>query len=618
MEHESFEDNEIATLLNSHYISIKVDREERPDIDSVYMSVCQAMNGQGGWPLTILMTPDQQPFFSATYLPKRSRNGHSGLMELLLRVTDLWKRDNETLIKFSTDIMKHISDFKEVTAKEPNHLLIEDGVSQFKNSFDPVNGGFGGAPKFPTPHNLLFLLRYGAISCDEECINMVDTTLTQMYKGGIFDHVGGGFSRYSTDSYWLVPHFEKMLYDNALLLYTYTEYYEYTKDPLFKKIAERISSYVLSELTDPLGGFYCAQDADSEGVEGKYYVFTPTEVKQILGNEAGELFNKQFDITDNGNFEGKNIPNLLKNPRPFLYALDDSLQLLYDYRKNRTQLHKDDKILTSWNSLMISALAKAARVFQDDNQQKAAKKAYHFIHEYLMNENYTLKVRYRDSHSAGEGKIDDYAFLSLAAFELYKSTYDLNYLEDCIKISKILIVNFFDEEQGGCYLYSKEGEQLIKRPKEVYDGAIPSGNSVFAFVLIQLYRLTGDIQWKDYIEKQLAFLSGHIQDYPAGYSFSLIAIQSYLNSSKELICTAKTQDILLPLQELLLETYQPDLSLLIKTEENQEQLEKLAPFTEDYPIPEEGALYYLCENNACSAPIKELKELNKLLSISKK
>lgn len=614
MERESFEDEEVATLLNTLFISIKVDREERPDVDAVYMSVCQAMLGQGGWPLTIIMTPEQQPFYAATYLPKKARNGQLGLTELLLRVSEIWKRDKSQLLLFSKDILETISKREIDESEVPTTSLLTEAMSQFKATFDPKYGGFSSAPKFPTPHNLLFLLRYGAFTNNIDALAMVETTLKQMFKGGIFDHIGGGFSRYSTDDAWLVPHFEKMLYDNALLLYTYVECYEKTRDAIYKQIAGRIITYVLRELTDPLGGFYCGQDADSDGVEGKYYVFTPDEIIAVLGKEQGEQFNNQFDITSNGNFEGKSIPNLLKNPRPFLYTKEDNFQPLYDYRKKRAKLHKDDKILTSWNGLMIAALAKASRILNVDSYLSAAKKADDFIKSYLMDGNKNLYVRYRDSDSAGEGKIDDYAFYAWALLELYETTYEISYLEDCILITECLITNFFDEDNGGCFLYSKEGEVLIRRPKEVYDGAIPSGNSVFSMILIQLYRLTGNPKWNDYSSKQLAFLTGHIKHYPAAYSFSLIAIQSELNPSKELICTVTDTSALSDIKELLTHKYLPNLTVIVKTKENSERLANIAPFTNDYPLPSKGACFYLCQNNTCSAPITDIKELETLIS----
>lgn len=613
MERESFEDEEVATLLNNTFISIKVDREERPDIDAVYMAVCQAMHGSGGWPLTILMTADQMPFYSGTYLPKNTRNGLMGLTELIQRISEVWRTDNSQLLSFGNDMLRYLQEKESVKKESPTEDLLHKAITLFKQSYDPVYGGFSSAPKFPTPHNLLFLLRYSKTHENDQVLPMVENTLKKMFQGGIFDHIGGGFSRYSTDNAWLVPHFEKMLYDNALLLYTYVECYQKTKEPLYQYIGERIIKYVLRELTDEQGGFYCGQDADSEGIEGKYYVFTPDEISKVLGKQDAKHFNEQFDITKEGNFEGKSIPNLLKNSNSFLYTFEENFKALYEYRLKRTKLHKDDKILTSWNGLMIAALAKAARIWDDERCLVAAKKANTFIKTKLSDTNGNLYVRYRDNESAGEGKIDDYAFYAWALLELYESTLDISYLEDCIHIVENIIANFFDNNDGGCYLYSKEGEVLIQRPKEVYDGAIPSGNSVFALILTHLFRLTGNPKWNDISTKQLAFLTGHIKDYPAAYSFSLIAIQSDLSPSKELICVALTLQDIKPLKELLVKIYQPNLTVIIKTQENADKLKDLAAYIKDYPFPEEGVVYYLCQNNSCSAPITDFKVLEELL-----
>lgn len=614
MAHECFEDEEVASLLNSTFISIKVDREERPDIDAVYMAVCQTMHGHGGWPLTILMTAEQIPFYSGTYLPKHTRNGLLGLTELIQKVSDIWRTDKTQLINFGNDILQYLQRKEDVKNDTPTIELLHTAVTMFGQSYDPVYGGFSSAPKFPTPHNLIFLLRYSEIFDQSNVLPMVETTLKKMYQGGIFDHIGGGFSRYSTDDAWLVPHFEKMLYDNALLLYAYAECYQKTKNPLYQFIGERIIQYVLFELTDEQGGFFCGQDADSEGVEGKYYVFTPDEIISVLGSHDGKRFNENFDITKEGNFEGKSIPNLLMNKNPVQQPSEQELQKLYDYRRNRTKLHKDDKILTSWNGLMIAALAKAARIWNDENSLSAAKKACDFIQSKLTKANGNLYVRYREGESVGEGTIDDYAFYAWALIELYESTFELEYLEECIRIVENIHSDFFDERNGGCYLYGTEGEVLIQRPKEVYDGAIPSGNSVYAFILSLLYRLTGDPKWNSACTKQLSFLAGHIKDYPAAYSFSLIAMQSELTQSLELVCvTNQIQDIG-PFQKFLSKIYQPNLTVIVKTKENEEKLNDIASFTKEYPIHDQETRFYLCKNHTCYPPVSTLQELQALLS----
>ena len=404
MAHESFEDAEVAELLNQYFVCIKVDREERPDIDAVYMSVCQAMTGQGGWPLTVFMTPEQTPFYCATYIPKLPGYNSSGLMYLLPEVNRLWKEQRDTLMKQGDSIIDYLKQFEDLSqSQEPSIPLLTSAVTELKQAFDPVNGGFHTAPKFPTPHNLVFLMKYGIYEKDESVLKMVEKTLVQMYRGGIFDNIGGGFSRYSTDERWLSPHFEKMLYDNALLAYAYLDAYQLTQKPIYEIAARRTLDYVLSELQDDEGGFYCGQDADSDGVEGKFYVFTPEEINQLLGSKDGSEWNAWYQVSEKGNFEGKNIPNLLSNPEFESYP-DHILELnkqIYDYRLTRTKLHKDDKVLTSWNGLMIAAFAKAYSVLGESRYYEAALKTQKFISTTLTNEKGRLdrkSTRLNSSH----------------------------------------------------------------------------------------------------------------------------------------------------------------------------------------------------------------------------
>lgn len=613
MAHESFEDAEVAAVLNRDYVCIKVDREERPDIDRVYMEVCQALTGAGGWPLTVMMTPDQKPFWAGTYLPKTGTYGRLGLMELLAAVTEQWRTGRDKLI-FAGNQLTDLLNRSGKTGKEsaqPEKALLHRALETFENSYDKQWGGFGREPKFPTPHNLLFLLQYALLEKNPSARTMAEHTLVQMFRGGIFDHIGGGFSRYSTDGRWLVPHFEKMLYDNALLAYAYLEAYQMTRQTLYSMVAQRTLDYTLRELTDEKGGFYCGQDADSDGIEGKYYVFTRQEIEDILGREEGAFFSDWYGVTDGGNFEGKNILNLLENPNygeatPRIKGLSNQL---YQYRFGRTHLHKDDKVLTSWNALAIAALAKAGRLLGQGAYLESAKKAQRFLENTMMDESFRLKLRWREGESAHAGQLDDYAFYAFALLELYQSTYEVDYLRQAIEISKQMLEQFWDEGQGGFFLYSKDSEQLISRPKEIYDGAIPAGNSVAAVVVESLAKLTGDIRWQEISDRQLIFLAGAIQDYPAGHSVALIAISKAIYPSLELVCVTAEEDMPGELSAFLAENALPNLTLLLKTDKNKYELGKLAPFTENYPIPESGTAYYLCQNNACSAPIYRLEEL---------
>ncbi len=614
MAHESFEDHEVADYLNRHFISVKVDREERPDIDNVYMTVCQMFTGSGGWPLTILMTPEQIPFWAGTYLPKYTRSGHVGLMELLPTINKIWNENQESILSAGEELVKELK--KGINGishpATPDKEITQLGFRQFKKTYDSVYGGFGSAPKFPTPHNLMFLLYFAVIEQNASAQNMAEHTLEQMYRGGIFDHIGGGFSRYSTDEKWLIPHFEKMLYDNALLSYTYLEAYRFTGRSLYKRVAKKTLDYVSNELTHKNGGFFASQDADSEGIEGKYYVFTQKELQSALGVSNYKIFSDWFHITPKGNFEGKNIPNLIQNSNfeeenP---TIDQIVKKLYDYRKSRTLLHKDDKILTSWNALMIASFAKASRVLNDLGYLNKAKQAEEFISSKLTDSSGGLFLRYRDGETAIAGQIDDYAFYAYSLLELYHATFDTIYLEKCIFITEKMVELFWDKEESGFYLYAYNAEQLISRPKEVYDGAIPSGNSVAGIVLSQLSRLTGEEKWRALSYDQISFLSGAIKEYPAAFSMSLIALLEALSPSRELVCVSSKDALPEELFTFLDSPASVNLTVLFKTPENQARLEQLAPFTGQYPIPEDGCLYYLCENGACQAPVSDLLHLH--------
>jgi len=618
MAHESFEDEKVAEILNRDFISIKLDREERPDIDSVYMSVCQIMTGSGGWPLTIIMTPEKKPFFADTYLPKTSRYGRIGLIELLEEVARQWKTNRKRLTEAGDEISDYLSKLaNRKTEGEPSKELLKRAFENYKRSFDSKWGGFGGAPKFPTPHNLIFLLRYSHLEKDSESLKMAEKTLEHMYRGGIFDHIGGGFSRYSTDDKWLVPHFEKMLYDNALLAYAYLEAYSLTKRELYRSVAEKTLGYVLRELTDPLGGFYGGQDADSEGVEGKYYVFTPEEIKKVLGKAEGKRFCEWFGITSEGNFEGKSIPNLINNSS---FEREDSevsalCERLYEYRLKRTSLHMDDKILTSWNALMISAFARAALLLGSKAYLETAIRAEKFISEFLTDKSGRLLVRWRDGEAANLGQLDDYAFYALSLIELYDATFDLSYLKKALEIAREMIRLFEDSENGGYYIYASDSEQLISRPKEVYDGAMPSGNSVAALVLNRLALLTGDKALNDAAERQLRFITGAAEAYPSGYAFSMLALISSLYPSLELICVSSGKEAPPELTEFLRKEPVLNLTVLVKTSENAKAVSEIAPFATEYPIPEQGSIYYLCRNKSCFAPTYSIQELKGLLDL---
>ena len=602
MAHESFEDNAVARAINAAFLPIKVDREERPDVDAVYMAACVAMNGSGGWPLTLLLTPDQKPFWAGTYLPKAQ------LLQLLGRAAQLWRDDREAVLSAGEALTAHLRQENASPSDSPRRETVAQAAELFAQSFDPEWGGFGPPPKFPTPHNLIFLLRYAHLTENAHTRDMALQTLDAMYRGGLFDHVGGGFSRYSTDHRWLVPHFEKMLYDNALLALAYTDAFQYTRRPLYEKIVRRTLDYVLRELSASPGGFCCGQDADSDGVEGKYYTLTPDDLPPVLGQLDAERFCQWYGVTLAGNFEGKSIPNLLaqehfdREPE----GLSALREQVYHYRLHRTALHRDDKVLTAWNALALAALARAGLVLDEPRYLAAAEKIVSFLSVHLVCPDGRLLARWREGEAAHPGKLDDYAFYSWGLLELYGATFAPAYLAQAVKLAGIMLDFFFDRERGGFYPYASDGEQLLTRTKEVYDGAMPSGNSVAALVLLRLARLTGENRWREAAELQMSWLAGAI-DYPAGHSFAMLAFLEALWPSAELVITARAVPV--ELKPFLRQAPHPELTVLLKTPESADILAGLAPFTKDYPIPERGSKYYLCRNGACAQPTDSIANL---------
>ncbi len=614
MERESFEDNDVASLLNQSFVAIKVDREERPDIDHIYMDVCQALTGQGGWPLTIIMTSDQKPFFAGTYFPKNDRMGMQGLITILEAVRDAWKTKRDALIDSSQQIMNHISKKSVSSEKEIPDNIFDTAFSYYKQHFDPFYGGFGQAPKFPTPHNLMFLLRYWKMTKEQFALEMAEKALDSMYKGGIYDHIGFGFCRYSTDRKWLVPHFEKMLYDNALLSITYLEAYQATQKEKYGLIAHDILTYILRDMTSPEGGFYCAEDADSEGVEGKFYLWTLDEVKEILGDEEGRTLALYYDITNKGNFEGKSIPNLINNNLPYenINEVKASRDKLFKHRENRIHPYKDDKILTSWNGLMIAAMAIAGRLLKSERFTNAAKKAAAFINEKLVREDGRLLARYRDGESNFPAYAEDYAFLTLGLIELYETTYDTDYLKRALELSDDLLKIFWDDNDGGLFVYGKDSEALITHPKEIYDGATPSGNSVTALNFMRLSRLTGRQDLEEKADLILKAFSDQISSYPLGYSYALMALMFGKARSQEVVIVSDSLDEAKPFINKLYDNFRPFTSSLVYRPDDN-KLEDVAPFIGSYTTISGKTSAYICEDFACQAPVNDEEAFGRML-----
>ena len=570
--------------MNQYFVSIKVDREERPDIDSVYMSVCQTFTGSGGWPMSIFMTWDKKPFFAGTYFPPKSHYGMPGFPDLLTVIANQWNNNRRELLQSAEQIIAHLKSAESGNKNVNDENLIEQAMQIFSESFDEINGGFGSAPKFPTPHNLLFLMLYAKQNQNSGALKMAEKTLLQMRKGGIFDHIGYGFSRYSTDKYFLAPHFEKMLYDNALLIIAYSAAYCLTKDKIYLDTAEKTAEYILREMTFSESGFYSAQDADSEGVEGKYYTFTLQEIMDILGEEKGKQFAQTYDITAGGNFEGTNIPNLLKS-NDLTTNFSDELRKLYDYRKSRTKLHLDDKILLSWNSMMIAALSMLYRVSHNEKYLNAAVNAQKFIEKNLCN-NMQLYTSWRNGTYSDIAFLDDYAFYVTALIELYNSTFDKAYLEKAERFCDEAVRRFVDDLKDGFYLSESENTELFMNPKETYDGAIPSGNSVMAYNFVRLYQLTENEKYRELAEKQLEFLSSQASNYLAGYCMFLIAKMLYENSPEHIIVALKND-----LDSEKVKISVPFLANISVMREN-----------EKYPLLNDEMTYYICKDHVCLPP----------------
>ncbi len=660
MERESFEDEEVSDFLNKHFVAIKVDREERPDIDHIYMTVCQAITGHGGWPLSVFLTPDKKPFYAGTYFPKNDRMGMVGFITLLKRISDAWNKNHDTLLESSDQIINIVESQSDVFPGEVGMETLHAAFRDFEKDFDSIYGGFGSAPKFPTPHNLYFLLRYWYITKNESALKMVEKTLDSMHRGGIYDHIGFGFSRYSTDRKWLVPHFEKMLYDNALLAIAYVEAFQATKKSEYAEIANQIFAYVLRDMTSPEGAFYSAEDADSEGVEGKFYVWTPAEVNKVLGEEAGIKFCTLYDITERGNFEGKSIPNLLKSrlsPEDRQFA-EECRQKLFEYREKRIHPHKDDKILTAWNGLMIAALSIGGRVLGNRDYIDAAAKAADFILQKMVREDGRLLARYRDGHAAYPAYLDDYSFLVWGLIELYQATYRTEYLRHALRLNDDMVRLFLDEKEGGLFIYGSDSEQLISRPKELYDGATPSGNSVSTMNFLKLARLAGRTDLEDLAQQQFYTFGGSLNAVPRAYAFMLSALGFALSGSTEVVlvegpgmadafatgdmangvmtgkadtankgytaaCRVKETsgrilgsyetDSLEEMTAVLGKDFHPFTVSVLVNHENSD-LVALAPYTANYVAVDEKTTAYVCRNFSCMAPVTTPGKLAELLS----
>lgn len=624
MERESFEDEEVAEILNRAYIAVKVDREERPDIDHIYMTACQLLTGRGGWPLTVIMAADQRPFFAGTYFPKHDQRGQVGLLRILLAFEEKWNAERTALFAYGQQLTKEIEQVHSMSSQESeaSEDVLTSAYESLKKSFDPIYGGFSEAPKFPTPHTLLFLLRYWKRNGDVYALEMAEKTLVKMAEGGIYDQVGYGFARYSTDAAWLVPHFEKMLYDNALLLIAYTEAWQSTKNPLFQRIVRELILYVKHEMMDENGGFFSAQDADSEGEEGKYYVFTHHEIMDLLGYEEGGLFCAYYGITPQGNFENQtNILHVAAGQKDLQHMDEETLKKRLDAsrkkvlaaRKLRREPHKDDKILTAWNALMIAALAKAGRVFNEPADVELAQKACQFIEENLYQDE-RLLARYREGEAAYPAYLDDHAFFLWALLELYASTYEAQYVEKAKRLADAMIALFMDSQNGGFYFAGLDTNEILVRNKEIYDGAIPSGNAVAIFALQRLGLLTDHAEYVNIAEHALYCFYDRVKQFPAGYTFFLIALGDYLKAPCRIVVAGRkqhpgTQAVISQIHERFLPQ-----AVVMLHEEKENTKNSLLSLNNAYCMVNERPTVYICVEDRCLPPILNQEALAEALN----
>jgi hypothetical protein len=634
MARESFEDPDVAKLLNEGFVCVKVDREERPDIDSVYMSICQMMSGSCGWPLTIIMTPDKKPFLATTYIPKRARFGQQGMMELIPEIRRLWTERRDEAAGLAEGIAATLKRRPEgPKGEEPDAETIKTAYEILAARFDEVNGGFGTAPKFPSPHNLLFLLRTWKRTGEARTLEMVERTLRAMKNGGIWDHVGWGFHRYSTDAGWFVPHFEKMLYDQAMLAIAYLEAFQATRREEYATTARQTLDYVLRDMMSDEGGFFSAEDAESEGEEGKFYLWSESELRDVLGNDEASLAVKVFGTAKHGNFSdeatsklvGRNILHMnatvaevaavLKTDEKALEKRLEAIQKkLYGARSLRVRPQRDEKVLTDWNGLMIAAMARAARVLDEDTYGKAASKAANFILRRMRNDTRLLH-RYRDGDVAHSGSLEDYAFLVWGLLELFELHFETPFLKAAVELNEAMLSHFWDPERGGLFFSPDDGEKLLVRQKDVYDGAMPSGNSVAACNLMRLSRMTGDVKLEEHARELMRAFSAEIASFPAAHTHLLQALDMAIGPSRELVISGEGNA---PDTGALLNAirsgYFPNVVVLLRrTGEKGNELAEIAPFVKEMRPMDGKASAYVCTRCSCKQPVTDVHAMLELL-----
>jgi len=630
MAHECFEKDEVADLLNQHFIAIKVDREERPDVDQVYMDVCQAMTGSGGWPLSIFMTPDALPFYAATYIPRQGGAGRMGMLELLPLVAEKWRADPERLKSAGQEIIDALAASRAV--REKGHLqndifrLAEQNLAE---AFDDKYGGFGKPPKFPRPHDLCFLLRRYRRTENSRLLDMVTRTLTAMRRGGIYDQVGFGFHRYATDETWLVPHFEKMLYDQAGLLTAYAEAYQVTQEPLFADTAREIAVYLKRDLRSPDGAFYAAEDADSEGEEGRFYVWSETELIDLLGSDVAGRFNPAYGVTAAGNYHeeatgeatGTNILHLAVPADEVRAVLtDDQLAAarnrLLEVRARRVRPHRDEKIVTAWNAMVISALARTSRILDEPVFLEDAERVAAFLWQNLRNRQGRLLRSYNRGAADIPGFAEDYAFLARGLLDMYEAGFAAEHLLRALVVAEDMAQLFFESESGILFDTAHNAEPLVMRPHSSWDGAMPAAGSIALEVFSRLHLVTGDQAWRARAEQLLDASSGQLGRYPGGFTQMLQSAAWLLEPGREVVLAGRTgSDGFREMLKAARCSFAPETVFLHRPEPLPKELEQLAPHLASMPPGKDGPLAYICRDFACLEPTAKAEDLRSLLTV---
>src|SRR5829696_1247584 len=616
MAHESFENEDIAELMNENFVNIKVDREERPDLDQIYMNAVQMMTHHGGWPMTVLLTPDAVPFYGGTYYPPQDRYNMPGFPRVLISIAEAYRDRQDEIRETGTSLVNELQRLSVTSGSDsPVEIeLMDAAYAGIVRSYDSVNGGFGGAPKFPPAMTLEFLLRTYVRTGKSEALDIVLNTCLKMANGGIYDQLGGGFHRYSTDAKWLVPHFEKMLYDNALLSRLYLHYFQVSQASWARDTAEGILDYVMREMTDPAGGFYSTQDADSEGHEGKFFVWDIKEIQTTLGETAASRFCDYYDITESGNFEGKNIPNVTRTLEDVAVAhnvsvselaasLNESKRILFELREVRVKPDRDEKILTAWNGLMLASFAEAGVILNRPDYTDAARRNADFVLANLRRDGALLRT-WKGGTAKFNGYLEDYAFLTEGLVTLFETTGEFRWLEEARTLTDRMIEEFWDSDNSGFFFTGKSHENLIVRSKDYFDNATPSGNSVAADVLLRLAILTGEEKYRDLATAIIREVSGSIRRYPSAFGYALSAVAFLLSTPKEVAIVGNSPADIRPLLAEVWRTYLPN-KVVAPAFDGTLTL----PLLENRPLVNGLPTAYVCEHYTCKQPVNDVSVL---------